>query len=45
MDYGIIKQELEDYVLNELKELELLSPEQLVAKRQEKILNLGAFKE
>ncbi|MBO7370731.1 MAG: acetyl-CoA carboxylase carboxyltransferase subunit alpha, partial [Campylobacter sp.] len=36
---------LGDYVLNELKELELLSPEQLVAKRQEKILNLGAFKE
>ena len=36
---------LGDYVLNELKELELLSPEQLIAKRQEKILNLGAFKE
>ena len=36
---------LGDYILNELKELELLSPEQLVAKRQEKILNLGAFKE
>ena len=36
---------LGDYVLNELKTLELLSPDELVAKRQEKILNLGAFKE
>ena len=36
---------LGDYVLTQLKELELLSPDELVAKRQEKILNLGAFKE